>query len=105
MNVPGRPPTKRPEDPPLPPLDLRCVVCEGQPGGCEACNWTGTMAITGCPREQAAEAMWALDAHRWQNKGAWPMPGGWMDQTAACLAAVDMVEREQRSWKRRQLDD
>lgn len=34
----------------------------------------------------------AIDAANHAEHGVWPIGGGWLDQTASCLAAVRLVE-------------
>lgn len=56
---------------------------------CPDCHGTGRNVITQCPwkiiKASVLDVPMAADL---AAKGSWPVGGGWLDQTASCLAAV-----------------
>jgi hypothetical protein len=48
--------------------------------------------LTSCPREGVTEEVFdALRVADWAERGMWPEAGGWLDQPAAVLQAVQVV--------------
>jgi hypothetical protein len=68
---------------------------------CTACLGRGVEIITTCPRELiTADAEVAIEAAELvEIGGGWPIEGGWLNQTAACVEAVRIVRAEQAYWK------
>ena len=52
------------------------------------------------PHEFAAEAAYMLFAARAAEYGSWPVAGGWMDQTEACIAGVRATWRDRALFER-----
>lgn len=51
--------------------------------------------------EDGHDALLAADL---AEHGSWPMPGGWLDQTAVCIDAVRLIRAESSQWKARLAD-
>jgi len=61
--------------------------------------------VVGCPRKLVAgEVYELLDAADWAKLGSWPVAGGWLDQTCACLDGVRFVEAERASWELQRIE-
>lgn len=59
--------------------------------------------VTRCPSlYESGDISRALYAARQAKDGAWPVAGGWLDQTQKCLDAVDFVRADEAEWKARQ---
>lgn len=74
-------------------FQVPCVGCDGS--GCDECGGAGGEWIDGCPHVYAAGVGEAFLAARLAEKGIWPVGGGWMEQTACCVDAVQFVWAEQ----------
>ena len=72
---------------------MTCPVCEGTNSEkCEECKGAGRLEIIDCPRKQLAPEVWEmLRAAHWAREGTWPRSGGWLNQTLACVTAVEFI--------------
>lgn len=74
---------------------LPCEVCDDDPEKrqtCEACDYSGRLQLTGCPKKLAAGVWDAIAAvEMWRETGTPPEAGGQNDQTAAFMDAVDLL--------------
>ncbi len=81
------------------PLELPCDECGGDGGfeaGCRECQGRGQVALTGCPFAQVPADVWrAIDGwRRSKDRQGWPVAGGWLEQSAIFLEAVDLIGHE-----------
>lgn len=57
--------------------------------------------MTRCPANLVtSDVLLAIEARRRLEQGRWPVGGGWLDQTAKCLEAIEMIERDEADWER-----
>ncbi len=96
---------------------MRCRACDGQgvggnPDGtdwtCSECNGLGHVDLTGCPYRMVTADVWrAVQAAEYAAPpmSSWPVSGGWLDQTAIGLEAIELIQTEKRWWKRRSDSD
>jgi hypothetical protein len=80
---------------------VTCVLCNGRnSAGCTECGGKGYRPVIGCPRRLVtADAYELLDAADWAKHGSWPVAGGWLEQTCACVSGVRYVEGERAAWE------
>ncbi len=85
---------------------ITCVVCDGDGGheaSCKGCVGSGHQAIDGCPWRWLTADVWlvveAAGRASRRGGGVWPVAGGWMDQTAIGLQAIELVWSEERMLK------
>jgi len=80
----------------LPIASLICIRCKGE--GCERCNQRGEEDVYDCPVKlirQTSRVFSVLTAYRWlKSHNLLPNPGGWLEQPASLLQAIEIVEDE-----------
>ena len=81
-----------------PQYQIECPVCSG--ARCGYCDLTGTIVSYRCPNAELAEAPEVVRFVNFFNqffegKGILPSAGGWADQPATFLAAVEFYAPEQ----------
>lgn len=77
---------------------MGCMRCSG--AGCEDCDRTGRIQITGCPLEQIGEDVWrVIEYAELYEKGLPPVAGGALDQAHCFIEAARFIMQEQRYWK------
>lgn len=82
------------------PLEMRCVGCGG--GGCEQCQNTGAITITGCPMEMiTSEVCEVIALTELFEKGLPPVAGGTLDQAKIFVDAARFIFGEQQHWKKK----
>lgn len=70
-----------------------CEECDGK--GCAKCYGTSEQHLHECPLESLTpDVLAALRVARYAERGNWPVPGGWLDQTEGCLSTEAIVRRE-----------
>ena len=95
-------------------MELRCGSCQGDyiRGLPDGSNWVcpdctnGVQLLIGCPWKQVDADVWqAVKAAKYlRDRNGWPVAGGWLDQTAIGLEAMELVRREMGVWKQREED-
>jgi hypothetical protein len=87
------------------PLQLVCTECNWSGRErCDSCGGAGQFEIAGCPHACVSfDVRLAMKAAKRAEAGAWPVAGGWLDQTQKCLDAMEFIESEQQSWELRRL--
>ncbi len=77
---------------------LECETCgnrEREAATCKTCGGRGRIRVEGCVKKQIKPGAWSLltACYRAENH-KWPNGGGWLDETAVFLRAVDWVANE-----------
>ena len=105
------------EEPAEDPVKLQCSACLGNGedyrGLCPKCGGKRWREIPVCPQKILREAgiLSFTRAFRWSERGQLPNPGGWLDQPAQFVHAVDYVKikidelRELKDKRERKLEE
>jgi len=77
---------------------LKCFMC-GETG-CDECNQTGRITITGCPLRFIDDDIWnVIELCRLYDKGLPPIAGGSLDQMRAFIVAFGIYEQTMSQFK------
>jgi hypothetical protein len=64
----------------------------GPDPACPTCHGRGEIHLDVCPKQFVTPDIWdLLDAADLAEKGHWPLPGGWLSQTAGVVAGVRQI--------------
>lgn len=80
---------------------LQCLTCEGLDAKCPECKGTGTVEYHRCPHTYVDPQHWSIvRAVGMADRGLMPAAGGWADQSATFVDALNLVRAEQRKYER-----
>ena len=79
---------------------MECTTCGGKDEKCKTCGGWGHIKITGCPKEEIDNpTLRLIELAEFAEKGAFPVSGGVLDQSAGFMRGARMVWNETEYWK------
>ncbi len=79
---------------------IDCPRCFGEDDRCQRCNGNGTEAVYRCPSKVVSlDEHAACQAAIESEKGIWPEPGAWLDQSPWFISARAVVLSQVERWR------
>lgn len=80
-------------------MSMRCVRCDGEKADCKLCGGHGQIDVDDPAALIDWQVLQALTAADFAKRGSWPVAGGWLDQSASLVEAVQQIWAEDRIFR------